>query len=267
MQYKNINTSLINFISPMKQQSLQKRTKLSLILLLLRLSLLISAVEALGGSSGRSSSRSRSRGRSSSSSSGGGWSQGAITVFLCIIGGIMGMVLILTLCAAAVEKEKKESFFKAVGKRKQNVIDSGKTNSNANNQSRRIIPKMESYDVGYLESGKCYRMVITINFGSTKNLGCRSITGHGNDNDGTFTIEHGLVCEQTGLAYWVQQSKKTSICALVSGKFNFETGTFVGAWRADNNITGSFTSFQRITGQGTEIIDLEAGLHSTPNGR
>ena len=103
------------------------------------------------------------------------------------------------------------------------------------------------FDVQHLDRGNLENGSATIRMQRDSTGNRYKIEGECSDNDGRAQITQGFA-SYSGEAWWVEEvspgQTDAGLKVLSEGKFNFDSNTFAGTWRANTGVTGTYTSFQ-----------------------
>jgi len=113
-------------------------------------------------------------------------------------------------------------------------------------------PHSGVYNASFLcsNSRKRYDAMLNINFTrEVHNCNGYRISGKGSDVDGETIIEDGFVTYDGNAAWWRERTVTGDfgLQVLSKGRFDFQTRSFSGVWKANTNISGSYISFRAST--------------------
>mmetsp|Transcript_11579 Transcript_11579/g.17796 ORF Transcript_11579/g.17796 Transcript_11579/m.17796 type:complete len:487 (-) Transcript_11579:411-1871(-) len=110
-------------------------------------------------------------------------------------------------------------------------------------------PPFETYcgtfDMSYVDRGKQFRGHVILELKNNQRGGY-TVTGTTSDADGSAVIIEGLVTHG-GDAWWVDEvhsGNDIGLKVLTTGKFDWSTNNFQGAWRSNTGESGRYSSFQ-----------------------
>jgi hypothetical protein len=110
-------------------------------------------------------------------------------------------------------------------------------------------PPFETYsgtfDMSYMDRGKQFRGNVILELKNNQSGGY-TVSGTTSDADGSAVIIEGLVT-YGGDAWWVDEvhsGNDIGLKVLTTGKFDWSTNNFQGAWRSNTGESGRYSSFQ-----------------------
>ena len=115
------------------------------------------------------------------------------------------------------------------------------------NSTNNLETYQGDFDVQHLDRGNLENGSATIRMQRDNTGNGYKIEGECSDNDGRAQITQGFA-SFSGEAWWVEEvspgQTDAGLKVLSEGKFNFDSNTFAGTWRANTGVTGTYTSFK-----------------------
>ena len=125
-------------------------------------------------------------------------------------------------------------------------------------------PAFETYagdfDVQYMDRGNKHSGKSKIQL-TANGEGMYNISGNCSDVDGSAKITEGFA-NHDGVAWWIEETMTGSdkgLRVLTEGEFNFDGNNFVGKWRSNTGINGTYVKFQSNNAQKAFISTVGGG--------
>ncbi|KAL7570634.1 hypothetical protein ACA910_014908 [Epithemia clementina (nom. ined.)] len=156
----------------------------------------------------------------------------------------------------------------------KSIVERSSEDSSANVDRDSRGPTSGTYHARYIEQNKWFNLETHMHFTPAKNGKGWTISGHGHDADGQFTITEGFVSPNSSSllkaegvtsnasaaksdtainAYWVEDQSNRQI--LSTGTFDFGAyNDFSGSWKATNGTGGRYHGFQLKTPNTTKAL-------------
>lgn len=157
------------------------------------------------------------------------------------------------MCTRRRKKKKDQDF--GPGTTSDTEFNDAVSNARAANTRQQISPTNDStspefetyegdFDVKYLDRHNVHDGFVKLKLKNS--ISCYKVEGDCRDADGAATITEGYVT-YSGEAWWVEETcsgTDKGLKVLTEGKFDFNTNSFTGTWKANSGVQGSYTAFK-----------------------